>query len=107
MKLQAITNTDHQIPFPELSNLDPRLIVVIQSCLERDVKSRASVEELLGHSFLKEEAAARSVTTNPAVSTIKMQMLEALEGVLSPNTYKKTKEGFKLVGQLKNDRGGD
>ena len=59
---------------------------------------KVSVEELLGHSFLKEEAVASSVTTNPAVSTIKM--LEALEGVLSPNTYKKTKEGFRLVGQL-------
>ena len=101
MKLQAITNNDHQIPFPSLPDLDPRLVVVIKSCLERDVRSRASVEQLLTHSFLREEAStvsAQSAASNPAVNSLRM--LEALEGVLSPNTFKKTKEGFRLVSQL-------
>ena len=38
MKLQAITNNDHQIPFPEMSDLDPRLVVVIKSCLHSVTK---------------------------------------------------------------------
>ena len=99
MKLQAITNHDHQIPFPELTDVDPRLVVVIKSCLEGDVRRRASVEDLLTHSFLKEEALPTPVpAVNQAVNSLKM--LEALEGVLSPNTFKKTKEGFRLVSQL-------
>ena len=99
MKLEAITNNNHQIPFPELTDVDPRLVLVIKSCLERDVRQRASVEELLTHSFLKEEGlVATPAPLNPAVNTLKM--LEALEGVLSPNTFKKTKEGFRKVSQL-------
>ena len=98
LKLQAITNNDHQIPFPELTDVDPRLVLVIKSCLERDVRQRASVEELLTHSFLTEESPATVVPANPAVNSLKM--LEALEGVLSPNTFKKTKEGFRKVSQL-------
>ena len=102
LKLQAITNNDHQIPFPELRDVDPRLVVVIKSCLERDVRRRASVEDLLTHSFLKEETVATPApVNNPAVNSLKM--LEALEGVLSPNTFKKTKEGFRLVSQSKTE----
>ena len=97
-KLQAISNSNHHIPFPERSDLDPRLVEVIKSCLERDVGRRASVEELLSHSFLREEAPAAPAATKSAVHNLKM--LEALEGVLSPNTFRKTKEGFRIVTQL-------
>ena len=37
MKLQAITNPDHVIEYPQIGNVDSRLVSVIQSCLERDI----------------------------------------------------------------------
>jgi len=80
MKLQAITNPDHVIDYPQIGNVDSRLVSVIQSCLERDISRRLSVEQLLDHCYLK----------NTAVNTVKMY--EALQGVMSPNTFKKTKE---------------
>ena len=96
----AITSVDHVIQYPEEVKIeDPRLVSVIQLCLERDVRRRASVEQLLAHSYLT--AAAEPVTApaaplkNAAVS--QLQMLEQLEGILSPNTFKKTKEGMRKL----------
>lgn len=98
MKLQAITNPDHVIEFPvkEARVEDERLVSVIRSCLEREARQRPGVEELLAHTYLtaSAQAQARPVqASNPAVDAVKM--LQALEGVLSPNTFKKTREGFR------------
>ena len=98
MKLQAITNPDHVIEYPvkEARVEDERLVSVIRSCLEREARRRPGVEELLGHTYLTASAQAppRPVqASNPAVDAVKM--LQALEGVLSPNTFKKTREGFR------------
>lgn len=93
LKLQAITDVDHVIQYPHIPDLDPRLVSVIQSCLERDVKKRASVEELLSHSYLTGEFAASTAVappSNPALD--KLANFDAFQGMLSPNTFKKAKE---------------
>ena len=41
MKLQAITNPDHVIEYPQLGSVDSRLVSVIQSCLERDISRQS------------------------------------------------------------------
>merc|ERR1719264_1836495 len=98
MKLQAITNPDHVIEYPvkEARVEDERLVSVIRSCLEREARRRPGVEELLAHTYLTASAQAQATpvqASNPAVDAVKM--LQALEGVLSPNTFKKTREGFR------------
>ena len=95
MKMQAITNVDHTIEFPQLANIDPRLVDVLRSCLERDIRKRANIDELLSHSYLTGE-----VTPAPAVAPA-FKMLSELEGILSPNTFKKTKEGIRKL-QMQN-----
>ena len=91
MKLQAITNTEHPIPFPELPSSDPSLILVIKSCLKRDPKLRPSIEELLGHAYVTGEQLKDDKQLDH-LSAVKM--LAALEGVLSPETFNKTREGL-------------
>ena len=91
MKLQAITNTEHPIPFPELPSSDPSLILVIKSCLKRDPKLRPSIEELLGHAYVTGEQLKDDKQLDH-LSAVKM--LAALEGVLSPRTFNKTREGL-------------
>lgn len=50
-KLQAIINPHHQIQFPKVVN--PFLMEVMQSCLQRDPKKRMTIPDLLRHPFLK------------------------------------------------------
>ena len=49
MKLQAITDHKHQIPFPPLEKEDQVLTSLIQSCLVRDPAIRPSIVQLLQH----------------------------------------------------------
>ena len=90
MKLQAITDVEHQIQYPPLPDVDPRLVSVIKSCLERDVRSRASVDQLLAHSYLTEEAAPAPPLTNPAINNL--SQFDQFASILSPNTFKKARE---------------
>ena len=99
MKLQAITNTEHPIPFPELPSSDPSLILVIKSCLKRDPKLRPSIEELLGHTYVTGEQPKEDKQLDH-LSAVKM--IAALEGVLSPRTFNKACEGL-TVAFKKND----
>ncbi|XP_035214279.1 dual specificity protein kinase Ttk-like [Stegodyphus dumicola] len=52
-KVHAITNPSYEIPFPEIP--DKLLLDVLKSCLKRNVKERASVEELLKHPYLNDD----------------------------------------------------
>eukprot|EP00092_Neocalanus_flemingeri_P001015 GFUD01001083.1.p1 GENE.GFUD01001083.1~~GFUD01001083.1.p1 ORF type:complete len:775 (-),score=244.53 GFUD01001083.1:238-2484(-) len=93
MKLQAITNVDHPIQYPTLQDEDPVLISVIKSCLLRDPRARPSIAELLNHSYVTgQEVVEDAGKKFNAVNAVKM--LAALEGVLSPNTFNKTREGM-------------
>ena len=73
----------------------------VQACLQRDCSARLSIHELLQHEFLTGPEGAvvgssgESEKKMDAVSA--MKMLASLEGVLSPATYKKTKEGLRTV----------
>ena len=49
MKLQAIQDTKHQIPFPPLEKEDKVLTSLIKSCLVRDPAIRPSIVQLLQH----------------------------------------------------------
>ena len=49
MKLQAIQDTKHQIPFPPLEKEDQVLTSLIKSCLVRDPAIRPSIVQLLQH----------------------------------------------------------
>jgi len=96
MKLQAILNPDHQIPFPT-ENVDPQLLSVIKACLTRDVKMRPSIEELLQHTYVT-GIEAKPGATGPCPSALKSDMLARLEtnlqGVLSPGTFQKMKRAL-------------
>ncbi|KFM81534.1 Dual specificity protein kinase Ttk, partial [Stegodyphus mimosarum] len=52
-KVHAITNPSYEISFPEIP--DKLLLDVLKSCLKRNVKERASVEELLKHPYLNDD----------------------------------------------------
>ena len=121
LKLQAITNPDHPVQYPALPDTDPRLVTVIkvtislltlqhfslpnsrvQACLQRDCSARLSIHELLQHEFLTGPegavVAGRSGESEKKMDAVSaMKMLASLEGVLSPATYKKTKEGLRTV----------
>jgi len=93
MKLQAITNVDHPIQFPTLPDGDPILISVIKACLVRDPRARPSIAELLNHSYVTGvEVVKEEEKKLDPLSAVKM--LAALEGVLSPTTFHKTREGL-------------
>jgi len=49
-KMHAITNDRHQIDFPPMK--DAALLDVIQRCLDRNPRSRITMDELLHHPFL-------------------------------------------------------
>jgi len=94
MKLQAITNVDHPIQFPILADSDPNLISVIKACLVRDARQRPSIEDLLKHSYVTGVEVAKEEEKKLLDPLSAVKMLAALEGVLSPSTFKKTSEGL-------------
>lgn len=91
MKLQAIMNPEHRISFPR-EGVDPLLLDVLQSCLNRDPKARPSIRELLEHSYVKGEAVPQKKDLLDPTSAVKL--LAVLEGVLSPSTMAKTRRGL-------------
>jgi len=87
MKLQAILNPEHRIPFPA-DNVDPLLLDVIKSCLNRDMKCRPSIDSLLQHSYVTGCEVPRSLKKT------QMDALQSLLGVLSPSTFEKTRRAL-------------
>ena len=82
---QAIINPDHKINFPRdqnsLQGHDPQVVDVLQRCLVRDVKQRASIQELLNHSYLKSEP----------IKVVKNHLEVDLKSYeqMTPNTFKR------------------
>ena len=82
---QAIINPEHKINFPRdqnsLNGHDPQVVDVLQRCLVRDVKQRASIQELLKHPYLKSEP----------VKEVKNHLNVDLNSLsaLTPNTFKR------------------
>jgi len=103
MKLQAITNVDHPIQFPTQVDSDPVLVSVIKACLVRDPRQRASIEELLNHAYVTGVAQVQEEEKKLLDPVSAVKMLAALEGVLSPSTFKKTSEGLRQVAMRKTD----
>jgi len=102
MKLQAITNVDHPIQFPVQADSDLVLISVIKACLIRDPRQRPSIAELLSHTYVTGVEAVKEGDEKKLLDPVNtVKMLAALEGVLSPNTFKKTSEGLRQVAMRK------
>jgi len=98
MKLQAITNVNHPIQFPTLPDCDLVLISVIKACLVRDPRARPSIADLLNHGYVTGlEVVKEEEKKLDPVSAVKM--LAALEGVLSPTTFKKTSEAYRSIAE--------
>ena len=82
---QAIINPEHKINFPRdqnsLQGHDPQVVDVLQRCLVRDVKQRASIQELLNHSYLKSEP----------IKVVKNHLEVDLKSYeqMTPNTFKR------------------
>ena len=83
---QAIIDPSHKIDFPRDQNSlrghDPQVVDVLQRCLVRDVNHRASISELLNHSYLKSEPIKESNNKHLAVDLSSYAQL-------TPNTFKR------------------
>ena len=82
-KLHAITDPKHAIAFPELPNA--QLMHTIRRCLDRDPRTRITMDELLADSFLNPASAAPAPTAaqpTPAPGTTNMSM-EQLQAILA------------------------
>ncbi|KAL4232982.1 hypothetical protein ACF0H5_007669 [Mactra antiquata] len=80
-KLQAIMNPDYQIEFPAIPNT--HLIDVMQRCLNRDPKSRPSIDELLSHPYLKAGKEESETSIPPVKENLNDKRMEALINTLS------------------------
>jgi len=89
MKIKAITDSNHAIPYPSFPDEDKILTSLIKDCLVRDPKSRPSVLDLLNHRYITGVEIA-SVRNEPQLDHL--IVLDALEGVLSPRTFSRNKE---------------
>ncbi|KAG8191352.1 hypothetical protein JTE90_006098 [Oedothorax gibbosus] len=79
-KICAITSPEHRIEFRPLP--DTHLVDVLKRCLERDVKKRASVKELLEHPYLRE--APRSTEERAAPQSDQLTKVMEQMQVLTP-----------------------
>lgn len=75
-KLQAIINPDFPIEFPDIPN--KHLIDVMKSCLNRNPKSRPSIDELLSHPYLKASKQGVDENTPPTAAKLNDKRVEAL-----------------------------
>ncbi|XP_053397975.1 dual specificity protein kinase TTK-like [Mercenaria mercenaria] len=80
-KLQAIINPDFPIEFPDIPN--KHLIDVMKRCLNRDPKSRPSIDELLLHPYLKANKQGKEETTPPPAEKLNNKKMEALINTLA------------------------
>ncbi|KAH7693197.1 TTK protein kinase, partial [Aphelenchoides avenae] len=100
-RMKAITSDTYVIQYPPCD--DALLLDVMKKCLVRDVKKRASVEELLTHDYLSDQAASQASGSGMADETIADDKLqEALEELnkYTPRTkfqkFKKLMSGTKV-----------
>jgi len=96
MKLQAIQDTKHQIPFPPLEKEDKVLTSLIKSCLVRDPAIRPSIVQLLQHQYVTGAEESLPEVQQPkkqsnANPLDQLRMLEEL-GVLSPSTLARARD---------------
>lgn len=75
-KIYAITNPNYEIPFKPVS--DPLLLDVLKSCLKRNPKERASVDELLKHPYLADESSS-SLNAAPPVNVDLNNVLKQMQ----------------------------
>ncbi|XP_052239524.1 dual specificity protein kinase Ttk-like isoform X2 [Dreissena polymorpha] len=66
LKLQAITNPDLPIEFPDCD--DKHVIDVLKRCLNRDPKQRPSIDELLDHPYLTGNEVSEPDKKSPPLS---------------------------------------
>uniref|UniRef100_A0A915KSV7 Protein kinase domain-containing protein n=1 Tax=Romanomermis culicivorax TaxID=13658 RepID=A0A915KSV7_ROMCU len=85
-KMFAITNCKYQIEFEPIEDLN--LLNVMQRCLERDPRKRASVEELLNHTYLKKYSHGSMVNAR-SLSDEKIKDLALLASKNTPKTNAK------------------
>ncbi|GJQ13693.1 hypothetical protein GpartN1_g5484.t1 [Galdieria partita] len=52
MKMKTIPDRRYPVEFPNKERLNPQLLDVLTSCLQKDANKRASIPELLNHTFL-------------------------------------------------------
>jgi serine/threonine protein kinase len=72
-KMHAIIDPTHAIEYPPLANV--ALLDVMQRCLTRDPRHRATMAELLAHPFLRPEQAAlpgRAVRPPPTSGSVEL-----------------------------------
>ncbi|XP_064467386.1 dual specificity protein kinase Ttk-like isoform X2 [Ornithodoros turicata] len=67
LKLHAIKNSKHPIPFPEIE--DHHLLDVLQQCLQRNPKKRPTIAELLQHPYLT-EGRSGAASTEPGLAAL-------------------------------------
>ena len=83
---QAIIDPSHKIDFPRDQNSlrghDSQVVDVLQRCLVRDVNHRASIEELLNHSYLKSAEPIKETKKHLAVDLSSYEQL-------TPRTFKR------------------
>lgn len=71
-KMHAITNPNYAIEFPPLANGE--LVHAIQRCLDRNPKTRATMQELLQHPFLRPTAVPRPAASGLAKEQVRLLM---------------------------------
>lgn len=91
-KLLAITDKNHVIEFPEVS--DPHILDVVKKCLRFEPSQRPSISDLLAHPYLAEEGVPLAVKEckNPHLQSL----FSEIEN-LSPASVNKMKEVLKTL----------
>ena len=67
VKLVAITNPNHVIPYPPLEKEFVQVIPVLQGCLVFEPKKRLSIQQLLEHEFLRGGGSLSTEAISPEV----------------------------------------
>jgi serine/threonine-protein kinase TTK/MPS1 len=82
-KITAIGSDDYKISYPDLDPPDRALTAVLQGCLQRDPKSRLSMDQLLEHPFLHPEARVAANKEHKEDSTVVSVSTDQLASLLS------------------------
>lgn len=90
-RLQCITDDAYCIEFPA-SELPVLLIQVIEACLQRSVKERATIQQLLGHPFLTGQP--QTIKKDDAVTVRRDQIKSLLERFRNFTTSSPTNAAF-------------
>ncbi|PSC73666.1 hypothetical protein C2E20_3077 [Micractinium conductrix] len=69
-KMHAIIDSNHRVAFPPIKNA--ALLDVIQRCLDRNPRSRITMQELLEHPFLRPTHAPAPAPAKPSGSSVEL-----------------------------------